>query len=91
MWGFSALLVKRKDRVQASLFFIFPSFSRHSLSSRKAMEEGLSLFPNQNKGCINSQFLQKLGCLKPYWNQARLSSLVSKQVGSSEDLEEKDQ
>ena len=28
-----------------------------------------------------SQFLQKLSCQKPYWDQARLSSLVNKQVG----------
>ena len=27
-----------------------------------------------------SKFLQELSCQKPYWDQARLSSLVDKQV-----------
>ena len=31
-------------------------------------------------------FLQKLGCQKPCWDQARLSSLVNKQVGGISDV-----
>ena len=38
---------------------------------------------HQNKVFHKSQFLQKLSCPKLYWDQARLSSLVNKQVAYS--------
>ena len=37
-----------------------------------------------------SQFLQKPSCQKPYWDQARLSSLVNKQVGLQYQCQEED-
>ena len=52
--------------------------SKLSLSSRQAQ----SWFPFHSKGFINLQFLQKVGCQKPCWDQARLSSLVNKQVAN---------
>ena len=57
-----------------------PFYSTHFLSSRKAMERSTSLFPPSKQRVHKSQFLQKLSCQKPYWDQARLSSLVNKPV-----------
>ena len=51
-------------------------------SSDKQCRETLSEFSHHNKGFINYFFLQKLGCQKPCWDQARLSSLINKQVGA---------
>ena len=62
------------------------SFSTHSLSFRKAMRRSTTLFPLSKQGLYESQFLQKLSCQKPYWDQARLSSLVNKQVAVIEEL-----
>jgi hypothetical protein len=42
------------------------SFSRLPLSSRKAVKEAPANFPHKLR------FLQKLGCQKPCWAQARL-------------------
>ena len=42
------------------------------------MREPCSISSNKTNA---SQFLQKLSCQKPYQDQARLSSLVNKQVG----------
>ena len=46
----------------------------------KQCREAPSKFPYPKKGLINPRFLQKLDCHKPCWDQARLSSLVNKQV-----------
>ena len=48
------------------------SFPILPLSSRKAVKRSTSPFPPKNKGFINYFFLQKLGCQKPCWDQARL-------------------
>ena len=46
----------------------------------KAMQRNAtSVFSSQQR-FHKLRFLQKLGCQKPYWDQARLSSLVNKQV-----------
>ena len=78
-WSFYALLAWRKGKVETSPFFILPSFSTHSLSSRKAMKRSTTLSPLSKQRLHKSQFLQKLSCQKPHWDQARLSSLVNKQ------------
>ena len=39
------------------------------------------VFRDNNKGFINLQFLQELSSQKLCWDQARLYSLVNKQVG----------
>ena len=82
-WHFSALLSWRKRKVETCPFYIISSFSTHSLSSRKAMKRSTSLFPPSKQRVHKSQFLQKLSCQKPYWDQARLSSLVYKQVANT--------
>ena len=46
------------------------------------MKRNTTLFPPSKQMLHKSQFLQKLTCQKPYWDQARLSSLVNKQVVS---------
>ena len=51
------------------LDILFPPYKR--------CREALLKFPPYNKWFINLQFLQKLGCQKPCWDQARL---VNKQV-----------
>ena len=38
------------------------------------------------KGFINLQFLQKLSSQKPFWDEARLSSLVNKRLAGTVDL-----
>ena len=40
----------------------------------------LHWFLHHNNCSINPQFLQNVGCQTPCWDQARLSSLVNKQV-----------
>ena len=44
------------------------------------MQRSLTLFPPSQQRLHKLQFLKKLGCQKPYWDQARLSSLVNKPV-----------
>ena len=56
------------------------SFSILPLSPRKAVKEATAYFPQKKLRLHKSRFLQKLGCQKPGWDQARLSSLVNKQV-----------
>ena len=63
-------------------FFVLSRFSTNSLSSRKSLKRSTTLFPPSKQMLHKSQFLQKLTCQKPYWDQARLSSLVNKQVVS---------
>ena len=50
------------------------------LPSKKAMKQITMLFPQSKQSPYKSQFLQELSCQKPYWDQARLCSLVNKQV-----------
>ena len=48
---------------------------------RQAMQRNsIWVLPSQQR-LHKLRFLQKLGCHKPSWDQARLSSLVNKQVG----------
>ena len=44
------------------------------------MQRSPTLFPPSQQRLHKLQFLKKLGCQKPYWDQATLSSLVNKQV-----------
>ena len=44
------------------------------------MKRSTTLFPLSKQRLHKSQFLQKLSCQKPYWDQARFSSLINKQV-----------
>ena len=81
-WGFSALLAWRKGKVGTRKVFILPSFSTFSLLSRKAMQGSNNLFPPSKQRLRKSQFLLKLSCQKQYWDQARFSSLVNKQVAN---------
>ena len=46
------------------------------------MQRSTIQFPPLNQKFHKSQFLQKLSCQKPYWDQARLSSLINKQVAT---------
>ena len=50
------------------------------------MNGSTNLFPSSKQRFHKSQFLQKLSCQKPYWDQPRLSSLVNKQVATAPDL-----
>ena len=49
--------------------------------SIEAMQKNSILVLPSKQRLQNLCFLQKLGCQKPCWDQARLSSLVNKQVG----------
>ena len=51
-----------------------------TLSSRKTMQRSINLVPPSQQRLHKQQFLHKLNRQKPYWVQARLSSLVNKQV-----------
>ena len=56
------------------------NFSPNLFFSMKAIKRSTTLFPPSKQRLHKSQFLQKLSCQKPYWDQARLSSLVNKPV-----------
>ena len=62
----------RSSSFQASLHTSFPP--------ENEQREEPPYIPNKKK-LHKSHFLQKLSSQKPYWDQARLSSLVNKQVG----------
>ena len=53
-----------------------------SLHPGKQFREAPPQLPYQNKGFMNHSFCKKLICQSPYWDQARFSSLVKKQVES---------
>ena len=57
-----------------------PSFSSLTFSSRQARHSSPTLSPLSQTTFINLQFLQELSGQKSYSDQARLSSLVNKQV-----------
>ena len=78
--GFSALLALRKGKVETCFFFIILSHSTYSLSSRKSLKRSTNLFSPSKQRIYKLQFLQNLSCQKPFWDQARLPSLVKKQV-----------
>ena len=63
---------------------ILPSFSTHSHSSRQASKEAPSVPPSKQR-FHKLQFLQELSGQKPCWDEARLYSLVNKQVGTYSD------
>ena len=71
--------IKKWRQVHSSAF----QASTYSLSSRKAMKRSTTLFPLSKQRHNKSQFLQKLSCQKPYWDQATLSGLqvFSKALG----------
>ena len=48
----------------------------------QAMQRNPTLVLPSEQRLHKLQFLQELGCQKPCWDQARLSSLVNKQVGA---------
>ena len=75
------LLHGEKENSRKVCYFSFKSICTHSLSSRKAMKRNITLLPQSKQRLCKSQFLQKPSCPKPYRDQARLSSLVNKQVG----------
>ena len=53
----------------------------HSLSSMKSMKRNIPLFPHINKGFIYNSFCTNWDVRNPAgWDQAKLSSLVNKQV-----------
>ena len=79
-WAYSAFHAWKKGKVETCPFFIFPSFSTHSLSTWKSMKRSTTLLPPSKRRLNKSQFLPKLSSQKPHWDQARLSSLVNKQV-----------
>ena len=54
---------------------------RLSRSSIQAMQRSTTPIFLPQQRLHKSTVLQKLGCQKPCWDQARLSSLVNKQVG----------
>ena len=56
------------------------SFSTLSHSSKQAMQNTPTLDPPSQQRVHKLQFQQELSCQKPWWDQARLSSLVNKQV-----------
>ena len=70
-----------QKKVDTSTSFILTIFSTHSLSSRNAMKKSPTLFPLSQQRLHKLRVLKKLGCQKPCWAQAILSSLVNKQVG----------
>ena len=47
------------------------------LSSKNAMQKSTTQFPPLIQRLHKLEVLQKLSCQKPYWDQARLSSLSS--------------
>ena len=58
----------------------FQAFLHIPFPPENHQREAPPYFSHQNKGFINHSFLQKVSCQKPYWDQARLPSLVNKQV-----------
>ena len=70
-----------KKRKGGDRSILHPSrFSTLPLSSRKAMQKSTTTFTTSKQKLPKSQFLRIFSCQKPYWDQARLSSLVNKQV-----------
>ena len=67
--------VERLVRMKNELVSTFPF-----IHAGIAEQTPTSVVPSQ-KRLHKLSFLQKLGCQKPCWDQARLSSLVNKQVG----------
>ena len=70
-WSFSALLQWRKKSGKKSIFHPF-SFVILPLSFREALNRSTTQFPQSKQRLPKLRFLQKLGCQKPCWDQARL-------------------
>ena len=66
--------VGKPGRMMDGLVYTFPFL--HTNNAEK-----FHLTPYYNKSLINYSFCKKLGFQKSCWDQARLSSLVNKQVG----------
>ena len=75
--------MEERESVYKSILTIFSTLS---LSSMRAMQVSPTLVPQSQQRLHNLQFLQKVGVQKLCWDQARLSSLVNKQVGPPEAL-----
>ena len=58
----------------------------HSGFSVNAIKRTPPCFPPSKQRVHKSHFLQKLSCQKPYWDKARLSSLVDKQAANNQHL-----
>ena len=65
-------MVEKLGRTNNDLFPTFPFLH--------AMQRNSTLFLPSQQRLHKLGFLQKLGCQKPFWDQARLSSLINKQV-----------
>ena len=77
-WHCSALLaLKKRESLDKS---ITQSFLTLSLSTRQAGQISPYLVPHNNKGFISLQFIQELSYQNPCWDQARISSLITKQL-----------
>ena len=55
---------------------------------RSILRESTLVLPSQQR-LHKLSFLQKLGCQKACWDQARLSSLVNKQVDNTPQMDQK--
>ena len=78
---FRVELPLRTEKEQTSQSSTHPIFSILSLSYRQAMQRSPTLISASHQSLHKSQFLQKISCQKPWWDHARLSGLVNKQVG----------
>ena len=77
---FTCITFMEKGKGEPSKLVILQSLSKHFLSSRKSMKRTTTIYPPSKQRLHREHFLQKRGCQKPCWDQARLSSLVNKQV-----------
>ena len=81
-WGFSALLARKKGKVETSPFLFLQASLHIPFPPGKYCREAPPFFLSKER-LQKYQCLQNLGCQKPYWDQARLSSLVWKHVALS--------
>ena len=63
--------MEKRESGDKSIFHPF-SFLLLCLSSRKAVNRSTTRFPQSKQRLHKLRFLQKLGCQKPCWDQARL-------------------
>ena len=85
-WCFSLLLSWRKEGVKRN--DVDWSYHCFSFFKQALQRNTTSLLPSQQR-LHKLHFLQKLGCQKPCWDQAKLSSKVNKQVGLWKEFQNK--
>ena len=73
-------IARMEERESLNKSILHSSFFTPLLSSRKTIQRSPTLVPPSQQRLHKSQFLQKLGCQKLYWDPARLSSMVNKHV-----------